>query len=268
MPDGLFTAVRKRNIKLIIAYDGTAYRGWQVQAAGETVQGTIEKALGRILGRSTRIVGSGRTDAGVHADGQAANFILEKNLSCPKLLRALNALLPHDIRVLRAAEAAPEFHARKWALSKEYVYRIYNRKILPPGLRYTYYHETIPLDRQAMAAAAEAFLGTHDFTTFCSAGTSVKNRIRSVTLSRLTLKGARIHYRIRANGFLWHMVRNIVGTLLDVGKGVIGPDEIAALFEKKDRRAAGPTVPPQGLTLAKVYYRNGPPGADGSAATS
>jgi tRNA pseudouridine38-40 synthase len=250
----------KRNIKLLVAYDGTAYRGWQVQASGNTIQGTIEKTLRRILGHGARLTGSGRTDAGVHAAGQVANFRTEKDLACHELLRALNALLPPDIRVLRATDAPPAFHARTWALSKAYDYHIFNGQVLPPHLRFTYCHEKTPLDLEAMRDAAQRFAGTHDFSSFCSAGSTVKNRVRSVLLSRMTGRGARLRYRIRADGFLWHMVRNIAGTLMEVGKGKMPPDRIPLLISKKDRRAAGPTAAPQGLTLTKVYYGKGPPG--------
>jgi tRNA pseudouridine38-40 synthase len=264
----LINVGNKRNIKLVIAYDGTAYQGWQIQAEGKTIQGTIEKRLMRILGHPARIAGSGRTDAGVHAAGQAANFHTDNHLSCGEMIRALNALLPGDIRILRVTEAPPAFHARKWALSKTYIYNIYNGMILPPPLRHTYYHEKVPLDMDAMRSAAQMFMGTHDFTSFCSAGTTVQNKVRSVTLSRITVHGRRLHYRIRADGFLWHMVRNIVGTLLEIGKGKMPPDHIPALIRLKDRRASGPTAAPHGLTLAKVYYGKGPPGAGASAATS
>jgi len=250
----LVTPGKKRNVKFVVAYDGTQYCGWQVQKSGQTIQGTIEKALERILGTPTKIIGSGRTDAGVHASGQVANCRPEKDILPGDLLRALNALLPADIRLLQATEVTFDFHAQKQAVEKEYVYRIYTGKVLPPFLRYTFHHEKYPMDFHGMQEGAGYFLGPHEFTSFCSAGASVKNKTRTVTVSRLTRRGHRVVYRIRANGFLWHMVRNIVGTLLEIGQGRMAARDIPVILKKKDRAMSGPTAPPRGLMLTRVFY--------------
>lgn len=259
------------NFKLIIAYDGTDYRGWQIQPGQPTIQGVLTDVLQRITQEAITLYGAGRTDAGVHALGQVASFKTGSELRADDFQRALNALLPPAIRVCAAEEAGPDFHARWQARAKTYRYRIYRGRVVPP-FRWRYVlHDPWPLDFAAMAEAARYFQGDHDFTSFAASTGSEeddRNRMteRSVYGSDLVRVPAAANaelaaaggeewvYVVRGKSFLRHMVRKIVGTLLEVGRGRLAPVEIDRLFALRDRCCSGPTAPPQGLCLHSVEY--------------
>lgn len=252
--------------KLTLSYDGTDFAGWQVQRDLPTVQGLLEGALARIEGAPVKTAGSGRTDAGVHALGQVASCSLQNPIPDHGLLKALNRLLPPAIRVTNASEASPDFHARRAAIAKTYEYRIQRSPICPPfESRYVYWHPYV-LDEESMSHAARLFEGERDFRSFASAGGSVDGpAVRTVSSSELCRAGDLLVYRVRGSGFLYRMVRNIVGTLLEVGRGNLRQDDIEAILEARDRRAAGPTAPARGLFLASVEY---PGSAGGPTASS
>ncbi len=240
------------NIKLTISYDGTDYHGWQRQSGRRTIQETIEKALMRILGEKINLQAAGRTDAGVHALGQVANFRANCRLSEAELLRALNAILPHDIRILNVERVPFSFHARKSALSKVYRYRISTAPIISPfDYRYVM-HFPYPLDIQAMKEAAARFEREADFSAFSSG--HYPNPVRKVILSRLEKDGHELIYTIEANGFLRYMVRTIAGTLIMVGRGRLKPEDLENLFQQKKRTLLSPTAPARGLFLVQVNY--------------
>jgi tRNA pseudouridine38-40 synthase len=243
-----------RTLKLVLEYDGFDYCGWQVQAAAPTLQGVTEAALEKILGERVRIHGAGRTDAKVHALGQVASFRCPSNIPAIALQRALNSLLPPDVAVHEVQEASADFHARFSALGKMYVYRILNRPIRAPmRLRYVW---QIPqtLDLPAMVLAALCLQGTHDFKSFQATGSGVKTTERTLRELTVARAGDEIVISCTANGFLRHMVRNIVGTLVEVGRGVRSPADVKRILDGRDRRLAGAMAPPQGLCLARVLY--------------
>ncbi|RLB11936.1 MAG: tRNA pseudouridine(38-40) synthase TruA [Deltaproteobacteria bacterium] len=244
----------KKNIKLVIAYDGTNYHGWQVQKDKRTIQGTIEEQLRRITGENIRIIGSGRTDAGVHALNQVANFKTNSDLTPLQIKRALNSLLPEDIYV-KSAECVPlKFHARYMAKSKTYEYRILNREE-PDIFQRKYHWHVIPkLDIEVMKTALSLLKGTHDFSSFVSAGGATKNHVRTIYKIELYKEDDLIRIVIEANGFLRHMVRNIVGTVVQLGYGKISLDQFKDIFAACDRQAAGKKAPAKGLFLVKVTY--------------
>jgi len=246
--------------KLTLEYDGTDFEGWQAQPDGHrTVQSTLEAALGTLAGDPVAVVGAGRTDAGVHAEGQVASLSWGAGLDGPTLVRAANAHLPRDLAV-RAAVAAPAgFHARRDATGKVYRYAIWNGAVRSPLRRRRFHFESRPLDLAAMAAAAGLLVGTHDFASFQAAGSAVTGTVR--TLRRLEVGGRagdEVHVEAEGDGFLRHMVRNLVGTLLEVGRGRRPPESLAKLLEARDRREAGPTAPARGLTLVRVLYEDAP----------
>ncbi|MFQ5929371.1 MAG: tRNA pseudouridine(38-40) synthase TruA [Acidobacteriota bacterium] len=240
--------------KVFLQYAGTRYAGWQIQKNQKTVQGKLRDALYKLSGEVVSVVGSGRTDSGVHATEQVAHFILSEEIPREKLFRALNGILPWDIRVTRIHLAPRNFHAQKDALKKRYEYRICSGPALPPFLHGYVYHFPRPLDVKAMQEAAQQICGCHDFSAFAAAATKVKDRTRSVFLSRIRKRAQQITYLVEANGFLHHMVRNIVGTLVEIGLGKRQPNDIVKILDSKDRRMAGPTAPPHGLYLTKVWY--------------
>ena len=267
-----------RNIKLTLAYDGTDFHGWQRQPQSPTVQECVEDAVERVTGSRSPVYGSGRTDAGVHAAGQVAHFLSDCPIPCSNLPKALNDVLPPSIRVKAAAEMSPDFHARYHAKSKTYRYRIYRDPVCPPFLWRFVYHYPYNLDLKRMAEAASLFLGKHDFTSFAAAeksetrsqepedeirGSEFGVRVskpqgmtRTIFLSRLTRRQRLplLCFDVRGSGFLHHMVRNIVGTLIEVGRGRFEPGEIPGILDARDRNLAGPTAPAQGLCLMKVDY--------------
>jgi tRNA pseudouridine38-40 synthase len=257
--------------KVILAYDGTDFVGWQRQAAGVSIQGLLEDALRDLDEREVTATGAGRTDAGVHALGQVAAFTIERSLTADTIVRALNARLPDAVRVLAAEEAAASFHPRFDARAKSYRYRIYHSDVLSPFERRYAWHVPRPLDLAAMSAAAKSLEGVHDFAAFQSVGSDPKTTVRDVT-SSLVLRRAQdercefplmvslsnherlITYEISGSGFLRHMVRAIVGSLVEVGRGRRPVEWIAAVMASRDRGQAGPTAPPEGLFLVSVTY--------------
>lgn len=244
-----------RTIKLTIEYDGTEYLGWQTQPNGKTIQGSLEDCLRQITGERIHVIGSGRTDAGVHALAQVAHFKTKSPIDIQSLQRALNSLLPKDILVKKVEEVGDDFHARKKAMSKVYEYRILNRPLRSVFHRHYAWHIPQKLNREAMEKATHYLIGEHDFSSFKSSGTSSRNFIRKVL--RAEWKRGRegiLCFEIEANGFLKQMVRTIVGTLVEVGKGKISPEEFKEILLSKDRRKAGPTAPPHGLFLKEVKY--------------
>src|SRR5882724_8250808 len=250
-----------RNFKLTIAYDGTDFHGWQIQKSKPTVQGEIVSVLRRLTQEDTQLLGAGRTDAGVHALGQVGSFRTQSALSALELHRAMNALLPPTIRIVAVEETGPDFSARWSAKGKIYRYRIYRGKVVPPLLWRYVLHYPFPLDEEAMRDAAARFVGTHDFASFAaSAGSgeddkerSTEREIFSAELAR-TADDEELVFTVRGRSFLRYMVRKMVGTLLDVGRGRLKPDDIDRLFELRDRSKSGPTVPPQGLVMVEVQH--------------
>jgi tRNA pseudouridine38-40 synthase len=250
-----------RNIKLTIAYDGADFHGWQVQPGLPTIQGALTEAAKEITQEKIMIHGASRTDTGVHALGQAAHFKTQSLLSAEEFQRALNALLPPAIRIVAAEELGPDFHARWQAQGKTYRYRIYRGRVLPPFDYRRALHYSGPLDEEAMAAAARLFEGEHDFTSFAASSGSEeddsgRDKVRVLYSSEIVRELAReeIAYVVRGRSFLRYMVRKIVGTLIEVGKGRLAPADIPRLFEARDRSCSGPTVPPEGLYLVSLEY--------------
>jgi tRNA pseudouridine38-40 synthase len=244
-----------RTVKLVIEYDGTNYLGWQVQPRGLTVQGVIEEKLSLLTGETIRLTGSGRTDAGAHAYGQVAHFKTKSPMEVRSIQKALNSLLPADIAVQKAEEAGEEFHARKSARSKVYEYRILNRDPRPALFRGYAWHISQKLDLEEMKRSAQYLVGEHDFSCFRSVGTPTRTAIRRVEgIDWKRSKSGVIQFKIEASGFLKQMVRAIVGTLVEVGKGRIQLEEFLAILESRDRKRAGPTAPAHGLFLKEVKY--------------
>ncbi len=244
-----------RNIKMILEYDGTRYHGWQRQANGLTVQEVLEEGISTITQEDIRVIGSGRTDAGVHALGQVANFRTNSNIGPRGLLQGINSLLPWDIVVKELAEADTSFHARYNAKSKTYMYQIYRGAVRSALYRdYAWFiHDT--LDIEKMKEAAQLLLGTLDFSSFCAANCGIKNHVRTVmAVDMIRDRRGMVKYCIEADGFLKYMVRNIVGTLVDVGRGKLSKAELMSIVEAKDRKRAGQTAPAQGLFLKEVKY--------------
>jgi len=244
-----------RNIKLLIEYDGTNYQGWQVQPKGPTIQGMIEGKLGLITGERVPLIGSGRTDSGVHALGQVAHFKTQSRMDIRSMQRALNSLLPSDIVIQKIEEVEEDFHARKHSKSKVYEYQILNRNLRSAFQRGYVWHIPQELNLKEMEKATQCLIGEHDFSSFRSVGSLTRTTIRMVI--RAEWKKGRnglICFEIEANGFLKQMVRAIVGTLIEVGKGKISSEEFQKILESKDRKKAGPTAPAHGLFLKEVKY--------------
>jgi tRNA pseudouridine38-40 synthase len=239
-----------RRIKIKLAYDGTTFHGWQVQPGLPTIQGAIEAIVSGMEGRPVHVAGSGRTDAGVHALEQVAAFSIENPIPLPNLRKAVNRLLPPAIRVLSAEEAHPDFHPRFDAKGKTYEYLIFRDEVCSPFEWHFVHHHPYPLDEAKMIACARLFEGEHDFTAFAAADdrdAEGKSKVRTINSSVLERRDARLIYRVRGSGFLKHMVRNIVGTLIEAGRGNL-PD-----FSQLPARS-GPTAPPKGLFLVSVQY--------------
>ncbi len=246
-----------RNMKLVVAYVGTRYAGWQLQPGRPTIQGVLEERLGRMLQEPVRLAGAGRTDAGVHARGQVASFRTDSRIPLQGLVRGLNARLPIDIVVRRADEVTESFHARADARGKEYRYSIERAESVSPFDAPYVAPVRGPLDLDAMREAARHLLGDHDFTSFCPAASPIEDKVRTVAVSELREDGTRLEYRVIGEGFLRHMVRTLVGTLILVGRGRIDAGSIPHIIRERDRRRAGPVAPARGLTLEQVFYEEG-----------
>lgn len=244
-----------RNIRLLLEYDGTAYHGWQRQKNALSIQEVVETALGRLTREKVRLLASGRTDAGVHALGQVANFHTSSHIPLKAFHAGLNSLLPRDIAVLNAAEAPPEFHARYSARAKTYEYRILNRASPSPlNRRYTWVVRG-PMNLEALDRAAAMLSGEHDFSAFRASGGHPGHALRKVQGAAWHPEGeGRLRFTITANGFLRGMVRSLVGTMVQIGQDKRLPEDLAGLLTSGDRAAAGPTAPPQGLFLVEVLY--------------
>jgi len=245
--------------KLIIAYDGTGYEGWQVQKIGTGVQGKIEDALGKLFPSRPRVHSSSRTDTGVHALGMVVHFEVPKSecaIQPRKLALALNAWLPEDVRVLQAARVGEDFHARFNAVGKQYRYFVWNHAAMNPLIRRTAWHVPRPLNLEAIRRAAPNFVGKHDFQSFAAnAGYRKSSHVRSLWRCDLKKSGPLLTFIIEGDGFLYKMCRGIVGTLVQVGLGKFSAETMRELLEKKNRQFAGMTAPAQGLVLWKVFYR-------------
>jgi tRNA pseudouridine38-40 synthase len=242
------------NIKLTIEYDGTNYHGWQIQPNGESIQSVLERAVSTFLGVATRIIGSGRTDAGVHALGQVVNFFSDKEFDPHRIQRALNALTPQDITIKKVEVAPASFDARRDGRSRVYEYCILNRSAPSPFHVNRAWHVHDPLDVAAMREAIVCLEGEHDFSSFRAAGCDAAQPVRTVYRASLDQRGELLVFTIEATAFLRHMVRNIVGTLVDVGRGLRPPESFTEVLESRDRTKAGPTAPAQGLFLIEVKY--------------
>jgi tRNA pseudouridine38-40 synthase len=251
---------RMRNLKVILSYDGAEFSGWQVQPDATTVQGTVASAIGRVTGEKVLPQGSGRTDAGVHALAQVMTFVTESSVPTGNFLRALNAILPASVRVLQVTEEPPDFHARHSARAKTYCYRIYREPICPPFLARYVWHYPYKLDEEGMGRAATSVVGEHDFTSFAAVDperghedVAVSN-VRKIFSSSWERRREELAYTVRGSGFLHHMVRNLVGTFILVGKGTLQIEDVPRILEARSRSAAGATAPASGLYLVSVEY--------------
>ena len=243
-----------RNIKLIIEYDGTGYHGWQSQINALTIQDVVQDAIKKLTGEEVSLIGSSRTDFGVHALGQVANFLTESKIPAEKFSFALNSLLPDDI-VIKCSQQVPlDFHSRFCAKGKKYKYLIFNSSHPSAIFRNRAWNVFIPLKLDLMKSASEYIIGEHDFSSFRASGSSIKSSIRNITNISLSRDAEIITLEIEGNGFLYNMVRIITGTLVSVGSGKIAPDEMKVILESRDRTKAGPTAPAQGLFLVHVNY--------------
>jgi tRNA pseudouridine38-40 synthase len=243
-----------RTLRFTLSYDGTNYSGWQRQANAVAVQGIVEDTLTKICKERITVIGSGRTDAGVHALGQVVSFRTSCRIPADRLAYALNSLLPSDIIAREGQNAPADFNARHSAKEKLYRYIIYNNPIPSPFFRLYAWHIPIQLDFAAMVQAAECFTGTHDFSAFCAAGGAQVNPVRSISFSGWRRLGDMLEYEVSGTGFLYHMVRNMVGTMVDIGKKKLQSDAVPSILAGKQRSMAGVTAPPQGLYLVSVMY--------------
>lgn len=244
------------NIKLVLRYDGTRYHGWQRQQNAVTVQQVVEQALERVVKAPVTLTGCSRTDAGVHAREYVCNARMSTSIPDDKMPYALNSILPDDIGVMSCQRVEDGFHARFHAKAKEYCYLVHNARHKDPFLRNYAWHFPYPVQFDLMKRAAERLAGTYDCSVFEASGSDTKGlRVRTVYSCELIKTGEQIQLKICANGYLYHMVRIIMGTLLSIGTGKLAPDCIPSLIESRDRRQAGPTAPPQGLCLSRIWYQ-------------
>ena len=244
----------KKRFKLTIAYDGTNYCGWQIQPNGITVEEVINKKLSKLLKEEITVIGASRTDSGVHAMGNVAVFDSDTTIPGDRIAAALNQRLPDDIVITKSEEVAPDFHPRYCDCSKTYEYHIINTRIPIPTKRLTNYFVSYDLNIEDMKEAASYLVGEHDFVSFCNVRTDVENTVRTITELEVTKNGDEITIRISGNGFLYNMVRIIVGTLIRVGRGFYSPEKVKEILEAKDRKAAGVTAPAHGLMLMQINY--------------
>lgn len=243
-----------KRIRLTVAYDGTDYCGWQVQKNGITVEEVLNRALSRLTGEDITVIGASRTDAGVHARGNVAVFDTDTRIPAERIACALNTLLPEDVVAVKSEEVPAGWHPRRCVSVKTYEYRILNREVPDPIRRRDTYFVSFPLDIERMREAAEYLKGEHDFKSFCSAHTAVKDTVRTIYDLEIEKEEDLITIRVRGNGFLYNMVRIIAGTLAGVGRGYFEPGEVKKMLDDKDRTKAGVTAPPQGLTLVGIAY--------------
>lgn len=244
----------ERNIKLILCYDGTAYHGWQMQENAITVQQVLTEATERITSQKVSINGCSRTDAGVHANKFCCNFRTLADTDCRILMRGINALLPDDVAVLSVEDTDVDFHARFDCKGKEYIYKIWNSKVKNPFLKDKALHYPYTLDAGLMNEQAKYFIGTHDFSAFCAAGSTVKDNVRTVYDCGVKREGDLVTFYVKGDGFLYNMVRIMVGTLLYINSGKIERDTVTHIIESRDRLRAGITAKAYGLYLNEVYY--------------
>ena len=243
------------NVCLQLQYVGTRYHGWQVQPNGITVQETLQNAIEKVTDLRSAVTGCSRTDAGVHANRFYCTTVRPERLSDAKFVRALNAVLPNDIAVLRCDAVTEDFHPRYSAVAKRYVYRIWNGAVRNPFEEGLSLHLHAPLNDVRMNEIAALFIGTHDFSAFCSAGSSVQDKVRTIRLSQIMRDGDLVTYTVEADGFLYNMVRILVGTILDVAAGRLSEKHIRQALDTGDRNCAGATAPACGLYLDEVYYK-------------
>jgi len=243
-----------RRVKLTVAYDGTNYCGWQIQQNGITIQGVLNRYLSELLGEEIKTMGASRTDAGVHALGNVAVFDTSARMPIDKIAFALNARMPEDIKIQSSVEVPADFHPRFTNTIKTYEYLILNRTFANPTCRLNSLFYYGKLDYEAMKKAARYLIGEHDFKGFASENPQVEGTVRTIYRTELIKNDDMIHFRITGNGFLYNMVRIIVGTLLEIGKGTYDPEHVLLILEKKDRNLAGPTARAHGLTLIKIEY--------------
>ncbi|MDC7293146.1 tRNA pseudouridine(38-40) synthase TruA [Butyrivibrio sp. DSM 10294] len=249
-----------RRIMLIVSYDGTAYSGWALQeTTPDTIEGRLNEAIFRLTGEKTEVIGASRTDAGVHAYGNVAVFDTDSTIPGDRFMFALNHELPQDIRITSSRQVAREFHPRHCSTEKTYEYRILNTQICDPTRRMYTCHFSMPLDVDIMNEAASYLVGEHDFTSFCNAQSQALTHVRTVKDVHVRREGDEVIISVTGNGFLYNMVRIIAGTLMQIGRGKGGPAEMKTILEKKNRAAAGPTAPPEGLFLIKYEFLDGIP---------
>lgn len=253
LPDS-YSRCGKVNVKILLEYEGTCYSGWQRQKNAVSIQEVLEKAIQSITKEKVRVIGSGRTDSGVHALGQVANFKTYTKIPIEKLPYAINSKLPEDITVKHAQIVPEDFHARFSAKSKVYSYSIYNAKFPSPLLRRYVYFFPLPLNLEEMRKAADILIGEHDFKSFMASNSSAKSTVRCIKRFEILKRENLITLQIEANGFLYNMVRIIAGTLVDIGIGKTKAEDMISILNSKDRSSAGKTLPAQGLCLMKVIY--------------
>lgn len=244
-----------RNIVVIISYDGSRYHGWQIQKNAITVQEVFQKAIEKIMKQKLDIKGCSRTDTGVHANMYAVSFKVCSRMKCESIVSALNRFLPSDISAIESYEVPLDFHARYSCTGKEYIYKIWNKKIRNPFFSNRVFHYWYPLDEKYLDRTAKMFIGKHNFTAFATLDKRrTKNMVRNITEFEVYRNGGMVEFKVRADGFLYNMVRIMSGTLLRVAQGKIKPEDIPLIIKSQDRKNAGPTAPPQGLYLNKVFY--------------
>ena len=243
-----------KRVKLVVAYDGTNYHGWQVQDNGITIEEVLNRTISELVQEDIKVIGASRTDAGVHACGNVAVFDTESRIPGDKFSFALNQRLPDDIRIQESCEVDADFHPRYADTVKTYEYNILNRRFELPSKRlyaaFCYY----PMDIERMNQAAAYLVGEHDFKSFCSAGAQVQTTVRTIYAVNVTIEDDMVHIRITGNGFLYNMVRIIAGTLMQVGTGLMEPEQVKEILEARDRSKAGPTAVAKGLTLVEIRY--------------